>query len=360
MKPRSELAELLEMLTYCRPAGTGTEYAFIQRYIASLPGAVEDCFHNWHVKIGESPILWSCHTDTVHRKGGRQTVHYDPQTQIVCLSKRAKQTSSCLGADDTAGVFLCRALILAGVPGHYVFHAEEETGGVGSTELANTLPELISSSRFAIALDRSGFFDVITHQAGSRCCSDAFARSLASQLNATNDPQIDFQLCDRGIFTDTANYTDLIGECTNLSVGYFKAHTTDERLYTGFVLTLLEALKQIDPSTLVDKRPAGDPDDRWISRWNGGRSSSPLVVIDRAEPPIRVWHVCDYCGDVYEENESTADDFDHYCSLDCETDDDEAQQRHLPYLDPVYEEVQNALRELTPDDDETADDEEIH
>src|ERR1035437_4917737 len=92
----AKLGTLLDMLTYCRPAGSGAESAFIARFIATLPGATCDPFGNWHVVVGTSPILWSCHTDTVHDTSGRQTVHVAADG-IVGLSRRSRPRSSCLG-----------------------------------------------------------------------------------------------------------------------------------------------------------------------------------------------------------------------------------------------------------------------
>jgi len=49
---------------------------------------------------------------------------------------------------------------------------------VGSKFIAKRTPALLTGIDYAIALDRKGSRDVITHQFG-RCCSDAFAKSLA-------------------------------------------------------------------------------------------------------------------------------------------------------------------------------------
>jgi hypothetical protein len=119
ISPAFDLGLLLDMLTYCRPAKTPQPAVFCDRFIAPLPGAIIDAYQNWHVTIGDSPILWSAHTDTVHRMNGptRQTVSYNPATGIVRLSKRSRKVSYCLGADDTAGVFLLVCMIRAGVPG---------------------------------------------------------------------------------------------------------------------------------------------------------------------------------------------------------------------------------------------------
>jgi hypothetical protein len=350
MKPRFDLSVLLEMLTYSRPAGSETEIAFIDRFVRPLPNAEIDPFRNWHVTIGDSPILWSCHTDTVHRNDGRQGIRHDPTTGTIALSNRAKKRrngSSCLGADDTAGVFLCHQMISAGVPGHYVFHFGEERGGIGSADLANERPDLVSGSRFAIALDRQGFGDVITHQSAGRCCSDVFAQSLADQLNRSG---LTFAPCDSGIFTDTANYTDTIGECTNLSVGYFHAHSRSETLNAGFLETLFYALCEIDPAGLGEDRQAGeiDPHDRGFC-WRGWReissSSSPLV-----SDQSLFLEDCEYCGEPFDPSSSEAIDCERYCSPQCEEDD----QRHIAnrlerksvFIDPIYEQIANALRNL--------------
>lgn len=344
---RVNTAELLQMLTYCRPAGSDTERSFINRYIASLPDAWEDAYNNWHVVIGDSPILWSCHTDTVHRSGGRQTVHVDAKTNIVTLSKRSKHTSACLGADDTAGVWLMRSMVLAHVPGHYVFHYGEEIGGEGSQAIAHDWPAIVSDATFAIALDRQGYGDVITHQMG-RTASDAFAESLADQLNAHG---LKYAPSDRGVFTDTAHYTDAIGECSNVSVGYGRQHSRDEWLDVGFIALLLPALCAIDASALVASRKAGEYE-HWSETTfvNSPRLaySSSLAPASYAFTETDIY--CEYCGIEYDPERSDADLAETYCGYECELADYRVIERRLAdrsdsvYLDPCYQDVQDALR----------------
>lgn len=341
---------LLEMLTYARPAGTETEREFIARYIAVLPNAEQDQFLNWHVCVGDSPVLWSCHTDTVHYASGRQTVRYDPQTGMVRLSRRSrrgKRGSSCLGADDTVGVALCHQMILAGVPGHYVFHYGEEIGGEGSGDLSRIQPDLVSGSLFAIALDRQGYGDVVTSQYGGRCCSDLFADGLADLLNASG---LDLAYAKhRGVFTDTANYVDAIGECTNLSVGYFDQHTKHESVNVHFVSKLFDALCRLDQSALISSRKPGEEDVQAYGKWRictaGTSSVSSIVANDRTF----FTEDCEYCGRAFDPSQSSAEDCDRYCSADCETLDLDSISRCLTgtstYLDPAFEDVQNALRD---------------
>ncbi len=237
--------ELLQMHTYARPAGSKTEQIFKEKYLLPLPGAYTDGADNVIVKVGESRVLWSCHTDTVHKEEGRTKLVY--ANAILSLSDK-EEKANCLGADCSVGVWIMRQMILRRVPGLYVFHAGEEIGGVGSSHIANTTPELLTDIDFAIAFDRRGETSVVTHQFGGRCASQAFVDSFAAQfdLGLTAD--------GGGTFTDTANYTHLVSECSNISVGYYNQHSKDEILDVGFAATLLEQICKIDESKLVASR----------------------------------------------------------------------------------------------------------
>jgi hypothetical protein len=238
------LSDLLEMLTTMRPAGSRTEAQFIARWLAPL-GVKPDAVGNQIVRIGAAPVLWSCHTDTVHREPGFQRIAR--KGNRIALHAKERR-ASCLGADCTTGVWLMREMVLARVPGLYVFHAGEEVGGIGSNHIANNTPHLLDGIRFAIAFDRKGTDSVITHQFRGRCCSTAFACSLAWQLPGA------YVLDDTGSFTDTANYTDIVPECSNISVGYTREHSRFETQSISHALALRAALLRLDSSKLVCER----------------------------------------------------------------------------------------------------------
>lgn len=245
------IESLMRILETRRPHKSKAESRFIRDFIMSIEGMTRDGFGNCIKRIsgpGDN-ILWSTHVDTVHRRGGKQNLrlHHD----MVTLSPNSK--SDCLGADDGAGLWLALEMIRAGKPGLYVFHRAEECGGLGSNYTATHTPELFNGIDAAIALDRKGYNDVITHQ-GSRCASDAFADSLAAGLGPL------FRADDTGLFTDTANYVDVVGECSNISVGYFSQHSAKESLDIGFLCDLRERLLALDTSTLVFERKPGDSD----------------------------------------------------------------------------------------------------
>ena len=258
MTDHERLDTLQEMLMYKRPAGSETEREFIGRYIKPL-GVNNDGAGNLIKRIGTSPVLWSCHTDTVHSEGGMQAVERAGDLFGLAGENKTwfKNGWTCLGADDTAGVWLMTEMIKAKTPGLYVFHRGEEIGGIGSTFIANKTPALLKGIKYAVALDRKGHGDVITHQWG-RCASDIFADSLASGLN--HGTGLRYTRDSTGMFTDTANYVDLIPECTNLSVGYHGAHSAAEIQDGAHCLALREALIGLDTSTLVEARKPGEDD----------------------------------------------------------------------------------------------------
>ena len=265
----ADVQTILRLLSYCRPHGTRMDRTFRRKFLTGIPGAYVDAFKNVHVSRGDNPgVLWSCHTDTVHRTSGRQRLEYHASTGIVCLPTGSP--SNCLGADDTIGVWLCLEMIRANVPGHYVFHYGEESGGIGSGKLARAIPETLRDFKLAIALDRAGYGDVITHQYGQRTCSEACAQSIGDLLQAA-DPYLGYQ-GTHGVYTDTAEYADLIPECTNLSVGYGSQHSRHEYADLGFARRLRDALIRVDwTQVLIDRDPSVRDFGGWRSYRNLGK-----------------------------------------------------------------------------------------
>lgn len=241
--------ELFSMLATRRPAGSKTERRFIRAHLAPL-GLEQDSFGNLYKRIGDAPIMWSSHTDTVHKQGGTQLL----AVSDGIVSVPDKQ-SNCLGADCTAGVWLMMQMIRAGKPGLYIFHRAEEIGGQGSEHIATCNEALVSGIQFAIAFDRRGTQSIITHQWGGRCCSNGFARSLSAALG------LGHALDDTGSFTDTANYTHLVGECTNVSVGFANEHTRRETLNLPYLYRLRDALLAFDWTQLDYQREPWDAQD---------------------------------------------------------------------------------------------------
>lgn len=253
-----ELQTLYNILSYRRGAGSNGELTIIRRYIASLPGCVRDGFGNYHLQIpmvdgSASKVMWSCHTDTVHNakpSDDRQKLLITTKAELKLADNQLKE---CLGADDGAGMWLMLQMIKNGVPGYYLFHRDEEHGRNGSRWVANNLEKecKLSELDYSIAFDRRGGTSIITYQSGTRCCSDEFATSMSKAMEKSG---VKWRTDTGGSFTDTASYTKIIKECTNLSVGYTGAHGSFETQDVLHLLKMREALISFDESILVAKR----------------------------------------------------------------------------------------------------------
>jgi len=243
-------ARLHRMLQWRRPHDSLVEDLWTWRLLRPYsPIAFDDSAYVIEVTHpdGTYPTtLFSCHVDTVHREEGKQRIRYDAKAQVYY-----KDDGAPLGADDGAGVWLLLEMIDARVPGVYVFHRGEECGGIGSSDIARNHSDFLANFKRAVAFDRRGTSDVITHQGFGRCCSDEFAEALSGQLNNLG---LLYMPCDSGVFTDTANYTDIIPECTNVSCGYDHEHTGGETLHLPSLFALRDALLAVDWEALPTHR----------------------------------------------------------------------------------------------------------
>jgi hypothetical protein len=161
--------------------------------------------------------LFTAHVDTVHHDDGPNKIR---KTDSVWFADGSQ-----LGADDGSGIALLMHMMSSEVRAYYLFTVGEECGGIGAKHVAKHNAELLSQFDRAVAFDRRGTSDVITHQGYGRCASDDFAEALSDRLNACG---MLYMPCDGGVYTDTAEFTDVIPECTNISVGYAREHSTDE------------------------------------------------------------------------------------------------------------------------------------
>lgn len=204
--------------------------------------------------------VFSCHMDTVHNalfkdsllrlkmttKSKDTTVDkegliYASVDIINDKTKKITEAPCVLGGDDKVGVYILCRMIDKGIPGRYIFHVGEERGCIGAKYIATDTPDRLKHMRRAIAFDRAGYTDVIAWQRGSRCSSETFSKELAKALNATGAIPPHSQFVDnvRGVSTDTAEYTHLVSECCNISIGYFNNHGSDEYVDAVWVENML-------------------------------------------------------------------------------------------------------------------------
>jgi len=252
---------LIDILSWARPHDSEAERVFCRAYLDSVPGMSADAFGNRMLTIGDRPrVMWSCHVDTVAARGGRQAVCVDA---LGIAGLRNGKAGMSLGADDGAGIWIMLNMIAAQRPGLYVFHRGEELGCLGSSWIRRNTPAVLDGIDAAIAFDRAGFGDVITHQSYGQTCSTAFATSLAHSLN-TGSPGFRYAPDNTGVFTDTNEYAGIVPECTNLSVGYHNQHGPRETLNLDHCAQLLAVMLRLDASRLmIERDPARDVDHHW-------------------------------------------------------------------------------------------------
>lgn len=253
--PNTILMQTLYRALRSRRAGDSmSEAKFAAWLVNRLPVTMIDSAGNIHVDRCTQPThrtMFTSHTDTVHHVGGANQIRLDTSNPLS-VKWRAGE-GACLGADDGAGVALMVHMIEAGVPGYYVFFRGEESGGTGSSWLADNMPLAIKDLDRCVSFDRADYADVITHQGMGRCCSDTFALALAEQLT-TDDMTLCFMPDDTGVFTDSANLTTLIPECTNLSVGYKHQHGDGEWQDITFLQMLAEQVVLVQWDALPVER----------------------------------------------------------------------------------------------------------
>ena len=221
-----------------------------------------DKWGNFWLWVGEPATvttMWTAHTDTVDSYDLVNTSKLKKSLTVtdeglVTLNKAHKNTANlarCLGADDGAGCEALASLAEAGVPGLYVWFAEEESGGYGSLKWTESPPTDMGRIQRCISIDRRGYGDVVINQIGSMCASLEAGRWLSNSLaGVTKTPWV----ITSGVFTDSANLKDDIAECVNISCGYEHEHTENEYLDLNVLNDLVEALKEIDLTLMPTKR----------------------------------------------------------------------------------------------------------
>ena len=242
--------KFLELTKRTYPHNTEKElYQFLPDFLET-----DDHGNRWY-QIGETTTMFTSHLDTATSANVEVTHVFDGD-----MIKTDGKTI--LGADDKAGVTIMLYMIENKIPGLYYFFLGEEVGCVGSRKLSDEYknkakPEYIKK---VIAFDRRALDSVITFQASSRCCSDEFGTALAEALNLAskdvkdNDMVFNYRIDPTGLYTDSAQFTSIYPECTNISVGYYSEHTWSERQNIKHLDKLAKTCLLVDWEKLPIKR----------------------------------------------------------------------------------------------------------
>ena len=236
-------------------------------------GIREDEFGNFYIKIGDSDTIFTSHLDTC-------SSHFEKVNHHIGSRFISTDGKTILGADDKAGVTIMLYMIHKNIPGLYYFFLGEEVGGLGSSAVAGS-PFFMGYNK-CVSFDRRGYNSIITDQFYGNCCSDEFAKELASRLNKAN-LSFNYRPDNTGVFTDSASFMDSIPECTNISVGYFNEHQCSEKQDIIFLTQLCEAVVKIDWDSLPVMR---DPD---VSYTKSNSDSNYISFGEVISATLTVW-----------------------------------------------------------------------
>lgn len=209
-----------------------------------FPQLQKDEWGNFFYKQGKSRTIFAAHLDTACRQ--QVDVKHSIYNGIVSTAG-----NTVLGADDKAGVTVMLYMIKNKIPGTYYFFVGEEVGCIGSSDAAEKGFFMGAYDRI-ISFDRRGTSSVITHQSGKRCCSDEFAQALSKELN--KEKNLFYRKDNTGVYTDSAEFINLIPECTNVSVGYYNEHTFNETQDILHLYKLSKSCLNVDWENLPIKR----------------------------------------------------------------------------------------------------------
>lgn len=243
----------------------GTEDALMNEMIKDelFPKDIDrDEYGNYFYNIGQSKTIFASHLDTACKE--QKSVQHVFDGNFIKTDGK-----TILGADDKAGVTILLHLIKNNVPGLYYFFIGEEVGCIGSGMVAKYGKSINQYDRI-ISFDRKDTNSIITFQSSIRCCSDVFADSLANQLNNFG---FKYTKDQGGVYTDSAEFVDIIPECTNISVGYYKEHTFGESQDIQHLISLAEACVNIDWESLPVNRDVSKPEYKSYGSNNWSRSS---------------------------------------------------------------------------------------
>ena len=235
---------LQKALSVKRRAGSREEAQF-RAWLAVTYGATTiDGAGNVHIRKGASPTTcFAAHTDSCHYSDGFNT--YREEHGIVWAG------AECLGADDAAGVAILCHMLSNGVPGHYIFVAAEEVGGVGAAHIAENFSYVFDGIQRSICFDRAGTSEVVTVQSGERLASSEFADALSEDLAKQG---LLYSESTTGVFTDNALWGALVPESVNVACAYDFQHSPGEYLDLRHLEALAKAAVLIDWESLPTVR----------------------------------------------------------------------------------------------------------
>jgi len=253
----------LKLTSHTYPYGSEDIIADEMLRLGLFPdGMCKDVHGNYFYKIGESRTIFASHLDTVSPK-------HTPVNHVFDGDIIRTDGTTTLGADDKAGVSILVWMMKHNIPGLYYFFIGEEVGCIGSSAAAKYGDEFEGNYDRIISFDRRDTGSIITHQSWSRCCSEEFATSLCYELNKSG---LSYKNDDGGVYTDSAEFVNIVPECTNVSVGYYKEHSTNEHQDIKHLIALADSCLIVDWENLPTKRDRTIDEPKYSSYKSIGTS----------------------------------------------------------------------------------------
>lgn len=222
-----------------------------------LPDDVQkDEYGNYYYIVdGDDKTMFTSHIDTADYGENKVVTHTFEEDENGDTIVGTDGTTV-LGADDKAGTAIMLYMIDKGVPGIYYFFIGEERGMIGSKQVARNFQDndIVSNVKRVISFDRMAYTSIISRQMGDDCCSLDFINYLISQYD---DQGMTMKSDPGGSFTDSAAFMDIVPECTNISVGYFRQHSPYEIQNLDFLERIAEASSNVDWSNTPVARKIG-------------------------------------------------------------------------------------------------------
>lgn len=186
-----------------------------------------------------APVCLVAHVDTLKRHG------IEPMTCRNVMINRL----GLLGADDRAGVYA--ALKLAHTGCNILLTDYEEQGGIGAQAAAQELQ--FPGVRLFIELDRQGCNDYVYY---SQTLPQAIKRYVESYGFVES----------YGSYSDISELEDFRIPAVNLSIGYYKQHTSKERLHLDEMELTIARVKSMIASPPDKLHKVRKYTERWDSR----------------------------------------------------------------------------------------------
>jgi hypothetical protein len=158
------------------------------------------------------------------RRQGKQLALRSPQALEITGEWLHSRGTFVLGGDDKCGgaIALCLAAMTT-MPLKIVASVQEEIGCVGIEQVD---PGFFEDTAYALVLDRRGANHLVVSIAGQRLCQTAFAAAMLRAAATTGLLAYPVE----GMLSDARTLASYIPNVVNLSVGYYRPHTAQERV----------------------------------------------------------------------------------------------------------------------------------